>query len=71
MIITRLSVMMFLQFFIWGAWFVTAGNFFVAIGWSDHIATVYGLGPIAAMISPLFLGCFADRFFAAQKSTLA
>ena len=67
MIITRLSVMMFLQFFIWGAWFVTAGNFFVAIGWSDHIATVYGLGPIAAMISPLFLGCFADRFFAAQK----
>ena len=63
----RLSVMMFLQFFIWGAWYVTTGNFLSSIGWGDEIGNVYALGPIAAMISPLFLGMVADRFFPTQK----
>ena len=65
---TSLSVMMFLQFFIWGSWYVTAANYVLSLGWSaEDVGTVYSLCPIAAVISPLFLGCFADRFFAAQR----
>lgn len=62
----RLSVMMFLQFFIWGAWYVTTGPFLGKQGWSIG-GDVYALCPIAAMISPIFLGMVADRFFATQK----
>ena len=66
---TSLSVMMFLQFFIWGSWYVTVGNYVAGQGWlgEDIGPVIYALCPIAAVISPLFLGCFADRFFAAQK----
>ena len=62
----RLSVMMFLQFFVWGAWYVTTGQFLGKQGWGIA-GTVYALCPIAAMISPIFLGMVADRFFATQK----
>ena len=62
-----LCVMMFLQFFVWGAWYVTAGTFVPAMGWEQETTGwVYSAGPIAAMISPLFLGLIADRFFASQ-----
>ena len=58
---------MFLQFFVWGAWYVTAGTFVPAMGWEQSTTGwVYSAGPIAAMISPLFLGLIADRFFASQ-----
>ncbi|MBI4881848.1 MAG: MFS transporter [Planctomycetes bacterium] len=64
---TRLSVMMFLEFFIWGAWYVTVGNFVKAHGMSELGGWPYTVGPIAAIISPFFLGMIADRFFATQK----
>ena len=64
---TRLSIMMFLQFFVWGAWFVTVGNFMASAGMSADIHWAYTVGPIAAMISPFFLGMVADRFFAAER----
>ncbi len=64
---TRLSVMMFLQFFIWGAWAPTLGACFSANGLSDTTGSVYGTGPIAAIFAPLFLGLIADRLFASQK----
>ncbi|MEM8864506.1 MAG: MFS transporter, partial [Planctomycetota bacterium] len=63
----RLSVMMFLQFFVWGAWAPTLGACFSANDLSGAIAGVYGAGPIAAIIAPLFLGLIADRFFASQN----
>ncbi|MCB9889692.1 MAG: MFS transporter [Planctomycetes bacterium] len=63
----HLCVMMFLQFFVWGAWYVTLGNFLGKHGWGDEVGAAYGLCPIAAMISPLFLGMVADRFFATQR----
>ena len=63
-----LCAMMFLQFFVWGAWYVTAGTFVPAMGWEQSTTGwVYSAGPIAAMISPLFLGLIADRFFASQR----
>ncbi len=64
----RLAVMMFLEFFVWGAWYVTVGNFIGAVGWSAGVVGwAYSVGPIAGVMSPLFLGMVADRFFATQK----
>ncbi|MCH2206275.1 MAG: MFS transporter [Lentisphaerales bacterium] len=66
-VMVRLSIMMFLQFFIWGAWYVTAPNFLVSIGFGDgDFGWTYSVGPIAGMITPLFVGMIADRFLPAQ-----
>jgi nucleoside transporter len=64
-----LCAMMFLQFFVWGSWYVTAGTFVPSVeGWTQSTTGwVYSAGPIAALISPLFLGLIADRFFASQR----
>lgn len=66
-IFARLSVMMFLQFFVWGAWYVTAPNFLGTIGFGPgDFSWTYSVGPIAGLITPLFVGMVADRFFSAQ-----
>ena len=63
-----LCAMMFLQFFVWGSWYVTAGTFVKPMGWDQSTTGwIYSAGPIAAMITPLFLGLIADRFFASQR----
>ncbi len=62
-----LSTMMFIQFFIWGAWYTMIGQWLSKIGLVDTIGWVYTVGPIAAVLAPLFLGMVADRFFASQK----
>lgn len=65
--LTRLSIMMFLQFFAWGAWFATLA---LAMGNNDLGASIggaYESAPIAAILSPLFLGLIADRLFASEK----
>ena len=60
--------MMFLQFFLWGAWFVTLGPFMNSRGMSGtDIGNAYTTAPIAAIIAPFFLGMVADRFFASQR----
>lgn len=65
---TQLSVMMFAQFFIWGAWYVTAPNYLGTIGFkAEDFGWTYSVGPIAGMISPFFVGMIADRFFPAQR----
>jgi nucleoside transporter len=64
----RLSIMMFLQFFVWGAWYVSMGPFMAARGISDaDIGIAYTLSPIGAIIAPFFLGLIADRFFASER----
>ncbi len=66
--IVPLAGMMFLQFFLWGAWYVTLGPFMAAMKFSEgSIGNAYSVGPIAAIISPVFLGMIADRFFASQR----
>jgi nucleoside transporter len=63
-----LSIMMFLQFFIWGAWYVTGPNYLSTIGFGAvDFGNMYSVGPIAGLISPFFVGMIADRFFAAQR----
>jgi len=66
-ILTRLSVMMFLQFFVWGAWYVSMTGFINKSGMGDVTGAAYMVGPIAAIISPFFLGLIADRFFASER----
>lgn len=64
----QLSAMMFLQFFVWGAWYVTAPNYLGTIGFSAaDFGWTYSVGPLAGIISPFFVGMIADRFFAAQR----
>jgi nucleoside transporter len=68
-IFARLSVMMLLEYFIWGAWYVALSTYMkVNLAASDgQIGLTYGALAIATMISPFFVGMVADRFFAAQR----
>jgi nucleoside transporter len=63
----RLVAMMFLQFFVWGAWYATGGNYMKSQGMSDIIYLAYLASPIGSIVSPFFLGMIADRFFPTQK----
>ena len=58
--------MMFMQFFIWGAWYATAGNYMRSAGLSDVIYLAYMASPIGSIVAPFFMGMIADRFFPVQ-----
>lgn len=64
---SRLSLLMFVQFFIWGCWWVPLGTYLNRIGFDDVIGSTYATQGYAAIIMPLFVGALADRYFSAQK----
>ena len=67
---SRLSAMMFLQFFIWGAWFVTLGTYLVQgplKASASQVATAFLSQSIGAIVAPFLVGLIADRYFAAQR----
>ena len=60
--------MMFLQFFVWGAWYVTAPRYLGQIGFDgSDFGSLYSVGPLSALIAPLFVGIVADRYFATER----
>lgn len=64
----KLSVMMFLEWFIWGAWFVPLFQLLESYHFSpQQIACCFACTSIGAIISPIFMGTIADRFMAAEK----
>lgn len=65
----QLSVMMFLEFFIWGAWFVTLGTFLGTNLKASGLETanVFSTQSWGAIIAPFIIGLIADRFFNAEK----
>ena len=64
----QLSVMMFIEFFVWGAWCVTLGSYLgLGLGFSGpQIGDAFNTTAYAAILSPFFVGMIADRFFPAQ-----
>ena len=65
----RLSAMMFLNYFVWGCWYVTLGTYLTtALKFSGTQAgAVFGTTAVASMISPFFVGLIADRYFATER----
>ena len=65
----RLSAMMFLQFFVWGAWWVTMGTYLLqGLKFTGtETAQAYSTIPWGAIVAPFVIGMVADRFFAAEK----
>ncbi|HEX5555747.1 MAG TPA: nucleoside permease [Chitinophagaceae bacterium] len=70
----RLSTMMFLEFFIWGAWFVTMGAYLLqpagegGLGATGvQVGVAFATQSIGAIIAPFIVGLIADKFFSAQK----
>ena len=65
----QLSIMMFLQFFIWGAWYVTMGTYLDKVLHASGVqmGAAYSAMAIATIFSPFFVGMIADKFFPAQK----
>jgi len=68
MLTALLFIMMFIQFFIWGAWYVTAPDVLRPLGFQpEDIGTLYSVGPIAGIIAPFFVGMIADRLFSTER----
>jgi nucleoside transporter len=65
----KLSLMMFLEFFIWGAWFVTMGTYLSQVLASEgfQIAAAYSTQSLGAIIAPFIIGLIADKYFSAQR----
>ncbi len=65
----QLSLMMLLEYFIWGAWFVAMGIYLPKVLQADgiQVGLAYGNAWFGALVSPFFIGMIADRYFSAQK----
>ncbi len=65
----RITVMNFLQFFIWGAWLITIGNYwFGTKEWSpEHFGAVFSTLGISSLFMPALTGIIADRWLNAER----
>ena len=64
----KLSLFMFLQYFIWSTWYMTLGAYLGTLGFSgQEIGRSYGAFAWGAIVSPFVVGLIADRYFASEK----
>src|SRR5438128_12301837 len=65
----KLSLFMFLQYFIWGSWYVSMGTYLVNVlkFSGQEVGAAYGAFAIGSMISPFFVGLIADRYFSSER----
>ncbi len=63
----QLSFMMFLEFFVWGAWYSAIAVYMSANGMKNLTHWPFTANALAAIIAPFFIGLIADRYFATQK----
>jgi sugar phosphate permease len=65
----QLSILLLLQFMIWGSWYVTTGTYLIqTLHFSGReVGLVYGAMSVAAFISPIFIGFITDKYFSASK----
>ena len=67
LMMSRLMGMMFIQYIVQGAWVLTLGLVLSSYGMPDIIGTAYAVLGIATILSPMFVGMVADRFFSTEK----
>ncbi len=65
----RLSTMMFLEYFIWGAWYVTVGTWLsTRLHFSgQQVGLIAGTTAVGAILAPFFVGLVADKLFATER----
>ena len=66
---TRLGAMMFFEYIIWGAWYVTLTTYLTTVlkFSGTEAGAVFGTAALASLLSPFFVGLVADRFFATER----
>ncbi|MDR3217740.1 MAG: nucleoside permease [Dysgonamonadaceae bacterium] len=63
----RLTITQFLEFFIWGSWLISFGNYMGSMGMGDKIGTLFATAGIASFIMPAIMGIVADRWLNAER----